>query len=65
METLGIHVIANKFMAKYQRPVCILTKVVDKENQYVTYEGSARGYGKDMNFKDICAAIPSVLYAEG
>ena len=56
--------IANKFMAKYQRPVCILTKVVDKENQYVTYEGSARGYGKDMNFKDICIAA-GARYAEG
>ena len=32
--------------------------------KYYSYEGSARGYG-DMNFKDICAAAPGCLYAEG
>lgn len=63
METLGIHVIANKFMSKYQRPVCILTKVTESDG-HVTYQGSARGYGQDMKFKDICAAA-GALYAEG
>jgi single-stranded-DNA-specific exonuclease len=54
--------IANKFMAKYQRPCCILTKVteeipcvdqnkndenVSNETYIVTsYQGSARGYDK-------------------
>lgn len=61
--------IANKFMAKYQRPCCILTKTVrtDKEATYVTYEGSARGYSKSgvTNFKDICEKAPGVIYAEG
>ena len=80
--------IANKFMAKYQRPCCILTKVTERiggemilpqvgllpdEVEYtpvktkVSYQGSARGYDKSgiTNFKDICAAAPSTLYAEG
>ena len=57
--------VANKFMAKYQRPCCILTKVTDGD--YVSYQGSARGYDKSgiTNFKDICAAAPSTIYAEG
>ena len=72
--------IANKFMAKYQRPCCILTKV---EEQYykehpkvrsaeilctrISYQGSARGYDASgiTNFKDICAAAPGVIFAEG
>lgn len=56
--------IANKFMSKYQRPVAILTKVVDDERR-VSYQGSARGYGSDMMFKDICAAAPGCIFAEG
>ena len=99
--------IANKFMAKYQRPCCILTKVTEKEKiEYtvydpdaeeevwdptldiahggwrkekgaylkkeiiktkVSYQGSARGYDKGGvdNFKDICAAAPGTIFAEG
>lgn len=66
--------IANKFMAKYQRPCCILTKVTEKEfknGEYIrtkiSYQGSARGYDKGGvdNFKDICAAAPGVIFAEG
>ena len=58
--------IANKFMAKYQRPCCILTKVEDADGN-ISYQGSARGYDKSgiTNFKDICAAAPGVIYAEG
>lgn len=58
--------IANKFMAKYQRPCCILTKVTDSDGN-ISYQGSARGYDKSgiTNFKDICAAAPGVMYAEG
>lgn len=58
--------IANKFMAKYQRPCCILTKITDSEGN-ISYQGSARGYDKSgiTNFKDICAAAPGVMYAEG
>lgn len=56
--------IANKFMSKYQRPVCILTEVTDNETGHVLYQGSARGYGADMMFKDICAEAGS-LFAEG
>lgn len=73
--------IANKFMAKYQRPCCILTKVTEeiildfKNGEYIkcepytriSYQGSARGYDASgiTNFKDICAAAPGVIFAEG
>ena len=66
--------IANKLMAKYQRPCCVLTEVTEKEilddgctKTKVSYQGSARGYDKSgiSNFKDICAAAPGVMYAEG
>lgn len=66
--------IANKFMAKYQRPCCILTKVTEcevKNGEYIrtkiSYQGSARGYDKGGvdNFKDICADAPGVIFAEG
>ena len=52
---------ANKIMAKYQRPCCILTKVED------TYQGSARGCDKTgiNNFKDICESTGVIMYAEG
>ena len=68
---------ANKIMAKYQRPVCILTKVEEKEDNLpweypsdktiITYQGSARGCDKVgiNNFKDICAATGVIMYAEG
>lgn len=54
---------ANKFMAKYQRPTCILTKMIDADG-VTTYQGSARGYGAEMNFKQICADA-GAIYAEG
>ena len=34
--------IANKFMAKYQRPVCILTKVVDDVNEVSYTKGDEK-----------------------
>ena len=64
---------ANKIMAKYQRPCCILTKVeednplfLDNES-FIKYQGSARNYDKSgiLNFKDICAETGLVDYAEG
>ena len=62
--------IANKFMAKYQRPCCILTKVteeIEEGKTRVSYQGSARGYDKGgvTNFKDICAEAPGVIFATG
>ena len=53
--------IANKIMAKYQRPVLMLTH---RDN---LYQGSARGYSKSGidNFKDICQNTNLVEYAEG
>ena len=59
--------VANKIMAKYQRPCCILTKVVDHQDPAcVSYQGSARGYDASgiTNFKDICAAS-GAMFAEG
>ena len=56
---------ANKIMAKYQRPVCVLTKVI-KDGE-ISYQGSARGYdaGGVNNFKDICTDSKAIMYAEG
>ncbi len=61
--------IANKFMAKYQRPCCILTRVEERVDGILTtsYQGSARGCDKAgiTNFKDICEATGVIMYAEG
>lgn len=62
--------IANKFMAKYQRPCCILTRVEEEDEEglvHMYYRGSARGYEKSgvTNFKDICEAGPNVEFAQG
>ena len=68
--------IANKIMAKYQRPVLMLTKHLIQENAIdpdenihydISYRGSARGYSKSgiENFKDICQETKLVEYAEG
>ena len=53
--------IANKIMAKYQRPTLMLTYRDEM------YQGSARGYSKSgiENFKDICQETDLVEYAEG
>lgn len=70
---------ANKIMAKYQRPVCILTKIKEIDTSmvltsnppqpcyYDTYQGSARGCDKVgiNDFKDICAETGAIMYAEG
>lgn len=65
---------ANKIMAKYQRPCCILTlhKHFIYENNTVvgeelTYSGSARGCEicGAGNFKDICESFPYINYATG
>ena len=57
---------ANKIMAKYQRPTCILTKVTD-DNGNVSYQGSMRGCDVVgiSNFKDICEATGEILYCSG
>lgn len=61
-------------MAKYQRPTCLLTKVVEKDpcppykeaNGYTTvsYQGSARGCNKVgiNDFKSICAETGLTMY---
>lgn len=57
--------IANKIMAKYQRPTCILTKVENEDG--ISFQGSARGCDKIgiTEFKDICAATNATMYTEG
>lgn len=57
--------VANKFMAKYQRPCCILTKCQTEKGTMC--QGSARGcdLAGVTQFKDICAAAPGVEYAQG
>ena len=56
-------------MAKYQRPVCILTKKqeIDQLGSYLTYQGSARGCDKVgiTDFKNICTETGAIMYAEG
>ena len=58
--------IANKLMAKYQRPCCMLTKVTDNEGN-ISYQGSARGCDKVgvTEFKDICAETQVCDYTVG
>lgn len=57
--------VANKIMARYQRPCCMLTK--RRTGDLVTYEGSARGCDKVgvTEFKDICAATGVCDYTVG
>lgn len=54
--------VANKIMAKYQRPCLVLTKT--EKN---TYEGSGRGYTKTgvNSLKQILEKFPSILYVQG
>ena len=57
--------IANKIMAKYQRPTCLLTKITD--NGIISYQGSARGCDKVgiNDFKSICADTDLTMYQVG
>ena len=57
--------IANKFMAKYQRPCCLLTRA--NRNGKETYEGSMRGYTKTGidSFKEVLEQCPGIIYVEG
>lgn len=71
--------IANKIMAKYQRPVCLLTKVTEYEKSdippwevnesatIISYQGSARGCEKVgiTDFKSICADTGVTMYQTG
>lgn len=70
--------IANKIMAKYQRPVCLLTKITEfnqgtppweesNEQGIVSYQGSARGCQKVgvTDFKSICADTGVTIYQTG
>ena len=72
---------ANKIMAKYQRPCCILTKFQIETEQTVEdlpfdltetvsqtiYQGSARGCDKTgvYTFKDICESTGAVDFVKG
>jgi single-stranded DNA-specific DHH superfamily exonuclease len=66
-------------MAKYQRPVLLLNKVINVEteddengkshmtNQWISWEGSGRGYDKSKfdNLREFLKDSNLVLYAEG
>ena len=58
--------VANKIMAKYQRPTCVLTRVIDEDN-VLSYQGSARGCDKvGINeFKSICESTGVTMYTAG
>lgn len=57
--------IANKFMAKYQRPVCVLTET--SINGQSMYQGSARGCDEVgiFDFKQDCLDTNLIEYAVG
>lgn len=62
--------VANRFMAKYQRPCCILTKVEEDAEDgsvRISYQGSARGCDKVgiSEFKNICAETGLTMYVAG
>lgn len=70
--------IANQLMAKYQRPVLLLNKVVKTKTfldenyksiaqEEISWEGSGRGYDKSSlkNFKEFLESSCPVMYAEG
>ena len=70
--------IANQLMAKYQRPVLLLNKVVNYMTCYddhynptvvetISWEGSGRGYDKSKfdNLREFLNASGCVMYAEG
>lgn len=58
--------IANQLMAKYQRPVLLLNKVIN-EDESISWEGSGRGYDKSRltDFKEFLNQSGMVMYAEG
>ena len=71
--------IANQLMAKYQRPVLLLNKVIEKTPIYdnqgklvttlesISWEGSGRGYDKSKfdNLREFLKESEMVMYAEG
>ena len=54
-------------MAKYQRPVLLLNKVINSETGEVSWEGSGRGYDKSKfdNLREYLKSTDLVMYAEG
>ena len=58
--------IANQLMAKYQRPVLLLNKVVSDDG-VISWEGSGRGYDKSKfdNLREFLNYSNLVMYAEG
>jgi single-stranded-DNA-specific exonuclease len=64
---------ANKVMAKYQRPCCVLTKVEETDKAdtemytKISYQGSARGCDivGITEFKDICESSGLTLFVAG
>ena len=57
--------IANKMMAKYQKPCCLLT-YTDRDGTDA-FEGSMRGYTKTGidSFKEVLEQCPGVIYVQG
>ena len=58
--------IANQLMAKYQRPVLLLNKIINEDGT-ITWEGSGRGYDKSKfdNLREFLNESGLTLYAEG
>lgn len=58
--------IGNQLMSKYQRPVLILNKTINEQNE-IWWEGSGRGYDKSSfkNFQQFLKDCEYTEYAEG
>ena len=58
--------IANQLMAKYQRPVLLLNRMVNEEG-VISWEGSGRGYDKSKfdNLREFLNESGLTMYAEG
>lgn len=59
--------VANKLMAKYQRPVFVLTKSWGKDDKEYYYRGSARNYSLSEieNLRELCEESGYAEYATG
>ena len=56
--------VANKIMAKYQRPCCVLMKIINENGQEV-YRGSLRGCANTEDFRQVCLDTNEINWCQG
>ena len=56
--------VANKIMAKYNRPCCVLTGMINEQGQQV-YRGSLRGCANTPNFRQVCLDTQEINWCYG